>query len=222
MVTEFNESGRQVGRADLERMTELVEHRAARADFLVLSGSLPPGCPADYYARLLRVAQGKTCRCVLDADGAPLREGLKARPWMLKPNRAELEALTGCRLESVQQVRDAARELIAGGASVVAVSLGGDGAVIADADEAFFAPPLKIEVRSTVGAGDAMVAALTSGFAAGKGLEDATLKRFRRQRDMVLLQPENPVYEPKLVPLSDFETGAARIVGVAVRLVREL
>ena len=52
--------------------------------------------------------------------------------------------------------------------------------------------------------------------------EDATLKRFRRQRDMVLLQPENPVYEPKLVPLSDFETGAARIVGVAVRLVREL
>jgi len=52
--------------------------------------------------------------------------------------------------------------------------------------------------------------------------EDATLKRFRRQRDMVLLQPENPAYEPKLVPLSDFETGAARIVGVAVRLVREL
>ena len=52
--------------------------------------------------------------------------------------------------------------------------------------------------------------------------EDATLKRFRRQRDMVLLQPENPAYEPKLIPLSDFETGAARIVGVAVRLVREL
>ena len=48
------------------------------------------------------------------------------------------------------------------------------------------------------------------------------LKRFRRQRDMVLLQPENPAYEPKLIPLSDFETGAARIVGVAVRLVREL
>ena len=52
--------------------------------------------------------------------------------------------------------------------------------------------------------------------------EDATLKRFRRQRDMVLLQPENPAYEPKLIPLSDLETGAARIVGVAVRLVREL
>ena len=52
--------------------------------------------------------------------------------------------------------------------------------------------------------------------------EDATLKRFRRQRDMVILQPENPIYEPKIIPVSEFETGAARVVGVAVRLVREL
>ena len=213
VVTEFNESGRQVGRADLERMTELVEHRAARADFLVLSGSLPPGCPVDYYAQLMRAVAGEGCRCVLDADGAPLREGLKERAWMLKPNRAELEALTGrtlCdipavkpnraelealtgrKLESVQQVRDAARELIAGGATVVAVSLGGDGAVIADAREAFFAPPLKIEVRSTVGAGDAMVAALTSGFAAGKGLEEAFRMGVANASAMCMTQGSEP------------------------------
>lgn len=54
------------------------------------------------------------------------------------------------------------------------------------------------------------------------GGEDATLKRFRVQRGMVILQPENPAYEPRIVPLRDFETGAARIVGVAVRLVRSL
>ena len=52
--------------------------------------------------------------------------------------------------------------------------------------------------------------------------EDATLKRFRVQKDMVILQPENPGYEPRIIPLRDFETGAARIVGVAVRLVRNL
>lgn len=173
VVTEFNESGRSAGEDDLERMKALVAHRAARADFLVLSGSLPPRCPADYYAQLLRAAAGQKCRCVLDADGAPLREGLKAGPWMLKPNRAELEALTGRKLASVQDVRDAARELVAGGAGVVAVSLGAEGAVAVDAREAFFAPPLRIEVRSTVGAGDCMVAALTCGFAAGKGLEEA-------------------------------------------------
>ena len=106
----------------------------------MLSGSLPPRCPADYYAQLLRAAAGQKCRCVLDADGAPLREGLKAGPWMLKPNRAELEALTGRKLASVQDVRDAARELVAGGAGVVAVSLGAEGAVAVDAREAFFAP----------------------------------------------------------------------------------
>ena len=173
VVTEFNESGHEVGLVDLERMTELVRHRATRADMLVLSGSLPPGCPADYYAQLLRATAGSKCRCILDADGAPLREGIKARPWLIKPNRAELETLAGRALDGVAAVRDAARALIAEGIAVVAVSLGGDGALIASADEAFFSPPLPIEVRSTVGAGDAMVAALACGFAAGKPLEEA-------------------------------------------------
>ena len=192
VVTEFNESGREVGAEDLARMMELVRHRAARADFLVLSGSLPPGCPMDYYAQLMRAVAGEGCRCVLDADGAPLREGLKERAWMLKPNRAELEALTGRTLCDIPAVRDAARELIAGGATVVAVSLGGDGAVIADAREAFFAPPLKIEVRSTVGAGDAMVAALTSGFAAGKGLEEAFRMGVANASAMCMTQGSEP------------------------------
>ena len=52
--------------------------------------------------------------------------------------------------------------------------------------------------------------------------EDATLKRFRVQKGVVILQPENPDYEPKIIPLRDFETGAARIIGVAVKLVRNL
>ena len=102
-----------------------------------------------------------------------MREGIQARPWLIKPNRAELEALTGCKLETITDVRDAAREIIAQGVGVVAVSLGADGAVIADENEAFFAPRMEIPVRSTVGAGDAMVAGLVCGFASGKGLRDA-------------------------------------------------
>ena len=173
VVTEFNESGRGVGALDLERMTELIVHRCAHTDFVVLSGSMPPGCPADYYAQIIRAVAGGKCRCVLDADGASLREGIQARPWLIKPNRAELEALTGRRLQAIPDVRDAAREIIGQGVGVVAVSLGADGAVIADADEAFFAPRMEIPVRSTVGAGDAMVAGMVYGFANGKGLRDA-------------------------------------------------
>ncbi len=173
VVTEFNESGRAVGEEELARMTELIVHRARHADVLVLSGSMPPACPADYYARVLRAVAGESCRCVLDADGAPLAEGIAARPWLIKPNRAELETLTGRSLRGVADVRDAAREIIARGVAVVAVSLGADGAIIADADEAFFAPRLDIDVHSTVGAGDAMVAGLVCGFSAGKGLREA-------------------------------------------------
>ena len=173
VVTEFNESGRPVDKDDLAQMTQRIVHRAEHAECLVLSGSMPPGCPKDYYAQILRALAGKECRCVLDADGEALREGIKARPWLIKPNRAELEALTGRALTDVASVRVAAREIVAQGVSVVAVSMGAQGALIADAREAFYAPALKVPVRSTVGAGDAMVAGLAVGFATGAALCDA-------------------------------------------------
>lgn len=173
VVTEFNESGRPVSALDLERMTELIVHRAGRARCLVLSGSMPPGCPEDYYAQLLRAVEGKGCRCVLDADGAALRAGIEAQPWMIKPNRAELENLAGRPLKDVASVRDAAREIVARGVRVVAVSLGAEGALIVGENEAYRAAALKVPVRSTVGAGDAMVAGLSVGFAADATLRDA-------------------------------------------------
>ncbi|OPZ67494.1 MAG: 6-phosphofructokinase isozyme 2 [Firmicutes bacterium ADurb.Bin467] len=171
-VTEFNGSGRPVSDADLRRMAQLVAERAEGADTLILSGSLPPNCPEEYYAELIRAVDGLGCRVILDADGAPLRHGIAAKPYLVKPNRHELEALAGRTLETREQVRDAARELIGRGVSVVAVSLGSGGAVIADRDEAWFAPALDVEVRSTVGAGDAMVAGLAAGL-----LMDAELER---------------------------------------------
>lgn len=173
VVTEFNESGRPVSALDLERMTELIVHRAGRARCLVLSGSMPPGCPEDYYAQLLRAVEGKGCRCVLDADGAALRAGIEAQPWMIKPNRAELENLAGRPLKDVAAVRDAAREIVKRGVRVVAVSLGAEGALIVGENEAYRAAALKVPVRSTVGAGDAMVAGLSVGFAADATLRDA-------------------------------------------------
>ncbi|NLF26782.1 MAG: 1-phosphofructokinase family hexose kinase [Clostridiales bacterium] len=162
-VTEFNGSGLPVAEADLQRMTHLVAHRAERADFLILSGSLPPNCPEDYYAQLISAVDGLGCRVILDADGPPLKFGIGARPYLVKPNRHELEALAGRKLDTRERVRDAARELIDRGISVVAVSLGSGGAVIADRNESWFAPALDIEVRSTVGAGDAMVAGIAAG-----------------------------------------------------------
>ncbi len=173
VVTELNESGTTIDAESISRMTDLVARHAENSDYLIMSGSMPPGCPQDYYRTLINAVEGLGCRCVLDADGERLKYGLEARPFMIKPNRFELETMTGCRLESIQDIRDAARRYIDLGVEVVAVSLGADGALIATAGETLYAPRMNIEVKSTVGAGDSMVAGLVAGFMADNDLHEA-------------------------------------------------
>jgi 1-phosphofructokinase len=172
VVTELNESGVPVDDALLAKMVDLAVTHAEDSDFLVLSGSVPPGCPQDIYRTLINAVEGLGCRCVLDADGERLVYGLEARPFMIKPNRFELETMTGRKLDSVAEIRDAARHYIHQGVEVVAVSLGADGAIILRGEDALYAPKLNIEVKSTVGAGDSMVAALVAGFMAENDLEE--------------------------------------------------
>lgn len=170
-ITELNQSGRPVTQEQVAAMTAMVKRHAASSSHLVLTGSIPPGCGAGYYRELMEEVRGTGCRCVLDADGERLREGLKANPYLIKPNRYELELLTGRKTETVAEVRAAALDLIEDGVQVVAVSLGGDGAFITDGTECLYAPGLKIAVNSTVGAGDSMIAALTASLSKGENLE---------------------------------------------------
>lgn len=171
-ITEINESGEGVSASDLKRMTDLVALHAENSDYLVLAGSLPPGCPSDYYRTLIQSVEGLGCRCVLDADGEALRCGLQAKPFMIKPNRSELETISGHRLMTLEEIRDAAMKYIDMGVSVVAVSLGGEGALITNGDETLYAPVLNIDVRSTVGAGDSMVAGMVCGLIGDNDFED--------------------------------------------------
>ena len=172
VITELNESGITITEQDLARMVDLVTAHAENSDYLVLAGSLPPGCPVDYYRTLINAVEGLGCRCVLDADGDRLKYGLEAKPFLIKPNRYELELMTGCRLNSLGEIRDAAHKFIDMGVQVVAVSLGEEGALITDSDQTLYAPRMNIEVKTTVGAGDSMVAGLTTGFIGENSLED--------------------------------------------------
>lgn len=173
IITEINQSGRPVSPEELAQMTEIVRKHARESSMMVLSGSMPPGCPADYYEQLIRICREAGCRCILDADGEKLAHGLKAAPFLIKPNRYELEQLTGRSLKNRREILAAARELISGGVSVVAVSLGAEGAMIVDKETALYAPPLPLQVNSTVGAGDSMVAGLAAAFDRGDSLEEA-------------------------------------------------
>ena len=146
--------------ADLETLVATV----TRPDgWIVLSGSLPPGAPADLYARLCTSAREAGMRVAVDTSGTPLAEAVRAIPDLLKPNREELEELTGRPLGDRDALAGAARELVDAGISTVVVSLGSEGALFVRAGEAVFATPPPVTVASTVGAGDAMVAGTIAG-----------------------------------------------------------
>jgi 1-phosphofructokinase len=159
-TTELNEPGFTPGPALLEDFIRLYEDVLQETRLVVLSGSLPPGTPADFYRVLIEKANRKGVRVILDADGEALAEGLKAAPYAIKPNIHELEALLDTELKSDEAIVSAGRKLLETGISCIIVSMGGDGSIIIGHEGAIRARPFPITPQSTVGAGDSMVAAL--------------------------------------------------------------
>lgn len=138
---------------------------------LVLAGSVPPGAPPDIYATYLRLAHGQGVRTILDSDGEPMRLGLEAGPHLIKPNVAEAARLLGRPLPDLAAVVEGARELAARGVAAAVVSMAAEGAVCVRGDRAWRIIPPRVERRSTVGSGDAMVAGLAVALARGDDLE---------------------------------------------------
>ncbi|MBR5123964.1 MAG: 1-phosphofructokinase [Clostridia bacterium] len=139
-------------------------------DTLVLAGSVPASLPRDTYSRILSSLAGRGVRFVVDAEGDLLTDTLPYRPFLVKPNRAELEGIMGRPLPTDADLRDAASHLQERGAQNVLVSLGGDGAILLDAagDCHRMAAPA-VKVVNTVGAGDSMVAGFLTGICEGYG-----------------------------------------------------
>lgn len=160
-VTELNEPGAPLSGKAMEDFFALAKEEAARSEYVVLTGSLPPGCPDNTYGELIR-AMGGT-RCILDAGGPVLRLGAEAGPFLLKPNLAELEQALGAQLRTLRAIRDAALIFLRKGASHVVVSMGAMGAMYVSETRTLYAPALRVEARSTVGAGDAMVGGMLLG-----------------------------------------------------------
>lgn len=174
-TTEINEPVPEAPAALLAAAEDAAVTAAARSEYLVLTGSLPTACPADWYARVIaRVrAEAPACRCVLDAEGARFTAGLAARPWLVKPNLHELALAAGRQLSGLADILTAARGLIDQGATWAVVSMGGDGAMAVSAEEAYHADALPVPILTTTGAGDAMVAGLLHGHLADGTLETA-------------------------------------------------
>lgn len=164
--TECNASGPVVPQEALETLEKTVS-ALVPGDTLVLGGSAPQGARPDYYARLLDIANQRSVLTVLDTSGEPLRCGLSARPWLVKPNAVELAELAGHSIQTLKGVCAAASAVQRQGARNVLVSLGGKGALlITEKGDIWRGWPPQGTVIGTVGAGDSMVAGFLAGWLA--------------------------------------------------------
>lgn len=162
-VTDINFPGRTLSAADLDTLRQRIVALLATHDWFVLSGSLPAGVPVGFYAELVSLLKRAGKQVVLDASGEPMRQALAAAPHAIKPNITELEEVLGCRLPDEAAAVAAAREILGRGVELVVISMADRGALFVDARQALHARPPQVKMKSTVGAGDAMVAGLVAG-----------------------------------------------------------
>ena len=171
--TEFLEPGNPVSQGELEHFLADYQSQLEQAEVVAISGSMPKGSPKDTYYTWIRAFRGKGAKVILDADGDLLKAGLKASPYLIKPNNHELSALAGKTLETPEELAETARRLMDDyNIAKIVVSMGGDGALYVTEEETIYAEGLKVPVGSTVGAGDSVVAALAVAEEKGMNLED--------------------------------------------------
>jgi 1-phosphofructokinase family hexose kinase len=163
-TTDINFPGEQPTAANQAHLLAIMDELAQHCKHFVLAGSVPAGMQTTIYAELVSRLKAQGVWVALDTSGAPLAPALAAGPDLIKPNEVELHELIGTPLPDVQAIVTAARQLAERyGIGWVVVSMGKDGAVFVRENEALLAVPAPIEVVSTVGAGDAMVAGLVAG-----------------------------------------------------------
>ena len=161
-VTKINEPGPNLSDEETDRLLRAVAANTRDASWLVCAGSLPAGLPADWYGELVELGHRNGVRVAVDTSGHALAESLSAGPDLVKPNVHELAELTGRVPQTLGEVIESAQEVCHRGARTVLASLGGDGAVLVDAEGAVWGRAPVHRVISTVGAGDAMLAGYLS------------------------------------------------------------
>lgn len=166
VYTKFNEPGSPVRSEHLDQLYAQAQQLTQPGDIWVLSGSLPPGAPTDLYAQLIERVQARGGRALLDSSRQALAAGLAAKPFGVKPNSEETADILERQLTSDADHAQAVSDLLAGGSTrIAAITRGADGLVLAveQTDKIISAVPPQVEVKSTVGAGDATLTGIVWG-----------------------------------------------------------
>ncbi len=171
-LTEIYEKGDPI---PADKVVEMLDHfRRIVGDYemVTLSGSLPPGVPVNFYARLIGLAHEAGVPVLLDSSGPALRNGVAAQPTLIKPNEAEAAVLSARPLSTLPELAAAAGEIARRHGTIVALSLGGRGAILARGQRAYHIQGPPVEAISAVGSGDCMLAGLAYGLARGLSLPE--------------------------------------------------
>lgn len=174
LAIKLNEKGPELSAGEVAKVEKAICGKLQGASWLMACGSLPPGVPDDFYARLVRSANRRAVPVLVDADGDALLAALEERPTVVAPNQAEAERLLDRALITRAHFTDAARRIREMGAQSVILSLGARGAVgVAATGEVFEAIPPRIEAICPIGAGDALAAAFVWSLDGGSGFSEA-------------------------------------------------
>jgi 6-phosphofructokinase 2 len=167
----FGFTGGKISEEESNRILEIVA--ALNQKFLVASGSLNEGLSADFYSKIAEIAKKSNAKLIVDTSGDALKKVLEVGVYMIKPNVGELAKLIGVERLELGEVNQAAKQIIAkGGAQIVVVSLGPQGAVLVTKDLFEFVPAPNVAKKSTVGAGDSMVGGMVWALSQNKSLRE--------------------------------------------------
>ena len=217
-TTKINEPGRASNAQDAAAMLDALDAPLRGASWVVGCGSLPPGLDGTLYAELVRRAHERGVRVAIDASGEPLSTAIAAGPDLVKPNVHELAEHAGRPLTRLEDVLEAAREVLDAGVTTVLVSLGAQGAVAVTREGASHATAIASQPRSTVAAGDCLLAGWLQAVQSGASPEEALATAVRwgtaavelpgssvpgpAQSDAVVATP-SPVLDPHLTMAHD-------------------
>jgi 6-phosphofructokinase 2 len=162
----------EVSRECLQNIT----HFVPPPSFVVVSGSLPPGVPEDFYGHLANHFRQSQTKIILDTSGEPLKHALKEQIYLIKPNQRELEYVCDCSLADEKIQNEKCREIVDNGyCEALVLTLGKKGALLTTRDDQFRVPGIKVKEFSAIGAGDSFLGGMVVALQQGKELADAFL-----------------------------------------------
>ncbi len=168
-----NEPGPTISKADLVLMEEKIRGRVQPGDWWVLAGSLPPGVPETFYSEMINIIQTGGAQVFLDTSSGALGKSCKAAPLLVKPNDEEAHELTGLPVNDIKEIAKAAQAIREMGPANVIISLGKEGALLANDKGTWKAKSPAIDEGNPIGAGDSMVAGIVWGLSEGADISEA-------------------------------------------------